>query len=309
MISTFTIEAMKIACCLKMDEASGIPREWIRKYLPYRIENKPDQIELTLHIDKEPPTCCVSPPALYPPSQRAAVPSSQENLLGLNNGILKFKIGFLKADYDTSNREGVVETTLADFTHINRFLIMLYSYEIIRQGGIIVHASAVTGNDGMAHVFFGSPGCGKTTLSINLPGYSVLADEMVGLRKIGDVYYAFPLPFDTKTGENSCVINGYPVAGIYQLVKGRITTLLSVKKRDSLISLWAQTFHYLKVQEETERILAIFQDLLLRIPTIGFQFQPEEIYGRGASICNIERRWQACLVEASAKADLSCRSS
>lgn len=83
------------------------------------------------------------------------------------------------------------------FPMISNVLQRLFTRLIYRQGGLVLHASAVR-HDEKAYLFIGHSGAGKTTAAkISMAnGHEVIADNFVFIIGRQDAYSVLPFPFD-----------------------------------------------------------------------------------------------------------------
>ncbi|MBK8046600.1 MAG: hypothetical protein IPK16_05415 [Anaerolineales bacterium] len=74
------------------------------------------------------------------------------------------------------------------------FLRVLYAWECLAHGGLLLHASGIVRN-GLGFVFFGHSGAGKTTIAgLSAPAV-VLSDDLVMIRPMADRVVVFGAPF------------------------------------------------------------------------------------------------------------------
>lgn len=81
-------------------------------------------------------------------------------------------------------------------------LRVVVAYDVLEQGGVLLHSAAVVGDTG-GHVFFGPSGAGKSTisrLSLNA-GCAVLSDDMNALRITAGSVVVEKLPFAGDLGQ------------------------------------------------------------------------------------------------------------
>lgn len=135
----------------------------------------------------------------------------------------------------------------------------------------LVHACGAT-RDGLAYVFAGHSGDGKTTLSRLLisEGFELLSDERVVIRGRGSSFMAYGTPWP---GEGNAVSPaGFPLAGIFLLCKGSDHQVRGGKRAVLASEFLARAIvpYYLPI--ETEMILALLQELAQAVPLKELQF-------------------------------------
>lgn len=119
---------------------------------------------------------------------------------------------------DLDNRHGALELRSKHVVdEIDYFLRIVYAWLSFKAGGILFHAAGVRRN-GMAYVFFGPSGAGKTTAARFSARYEVLNDDLLLLAPEGDQWWAVSTPFTNPT-QVTPAPGSAPLAGLYRLVK------------------------------------------------------------------------------------------
>ncbi len=147
-----------------------------------------------------------------------------ESSVGLtfSNGGFSIVEDYLLGSVDLTRNEGEVRInpiwfvpSLATFVR-NLFTLIL----VLKDNGIALHALGVLRN-GEVYVFFGPSGSGKTTVAHLSPEYVILSDDIVFTKPLGSSYGVFPTPCwgDMQRGDREN--RGYPLKGMFKLVKDR----------------------------------------------------------------------------------------
>ncbi len=147
-----------------------------------------------------------------------------ESSVGLtfSNGGFKVIEDYFMGSVDLKTNEGEVRInpvwfipSLATFVR-NLFTLIL----VLKDNGLVLHALGVL-RDGEIYVFFGPSGSGKTTVAQLSPEYVVLSDDIVFIKPFGGSYAVFPTPCwgDMQRGDRQN--RGYPLKGMFKLVKDR----------------------------------------------------------------------------------------
>lgn len=100
---------------------------------------------------------------------------------------------------------------------IDYFLRIVFAWLSFRMGGILFHGAGVNCH-GLAYVFFGPSGAGKTTAARFSSPYEVLNDDLLLLAPDGDRWWVASTPF-TNPSQVAPAPGGAPLAGLYRLVK------------------------------------------------------------------------------------------
>ena len=98
------------------------------------------------------------------------------------------------------------------------FLRVLYAWECLARGGLLLHASGIV-REGKGYVFIGHSGAGKTTIAgLSIPNV-VLSDDLVIVRPAHDGAYVYGVPFAGALPEvqrtNACA----PLVGLFSLIQ------------------------------------------------------------------------------------------
>lgn len=130
---------------------------------------------------------------------------------------------------DWKRGEGVLE--LRPGADIENFLRVLCAFEIVRRGGVMLHASGAV-NGGRASVFFGQSGSGKSTVShLSLDaGMTVLGDDIVIIGREADRFRAYSVPFRGSNPRSPQIAVSAPLAGLFRLVKARNHAVAAVPR-------------------------------------------------------------------------------
>jgi hypothetical protein len=110
-------------------------------------------------------------------------------------------------------------------------LRVVVAYDLLEQGGVLLHSAAVVGDTG-AHVFFGPSGAGKSTISrLSLEaGCAVLSDDMNALRITAAGVVVEKLPFAGDLGQTMETDDGiHPVRNLCRLERGGAAALRPVR--------------------------------------------------------------------------------
>ncbi len=147
-----------------------------------------------------------------------------ESSVGLtfSNGRFEVIEDYFMGSVDLTRNEGELRInpiwfipSLATFVR-NLFTLIL----VLKDNGLVLHALGVLRNEGV-YVFFGPSGSGKTTVAQLSPEHIILSDDIVFIKPSVVSYAVFPTPCwgDMQRGDRQN--RGYPLKGLFKLVKDR----------------------------------------------------------------------------------------
>lgn len=107
---------------------------------------------------------------------------------------------------------------LGTFENLLRVLV---AYRLLAAGGVLLHSAGIVAR-GMAYVFFGHSGAGKTTFSglSAAAGHDVVSDELNLLWVLPEGVRVESLPFAGDFGGRCRPRTTYPLGGLFLLEKG-----------------------------------------------------------------------------------------
>lgn len=121
-----------------------------------------------------------------------------------------------------------------DFDYINFIIKVIIEINLLDQGIILLHGSAL-GFNRKAYIFLGKSGAGKSTIIQNSTKTKIqceiLADDTVVIQKKDDTYFIYSSPFDYKS-DYSMKSQGYPLQNIYILNKANKVSITSLPIAD-----------------------------------------------------------------------------
>jgi len=182
--------------------------------------------------------------------------------VGGRDGILAVEGAGFSASFDERSGRGWITQPL-DLAPFDTFVTAIYAGRLLRAGGFFLHAAAVVAA-GEAQVFFGPSGSGKTTVA-ELVGEGVISDEIVAIRRDGDRYRVFGVPWRGRR-------LSAPLGGLFRLRKGQGTSFTSLTPVETVRQLLPSVFFSAADSEEVGRFLEIAGELLRTVPGYDMQF-------------------------------------
>ncbi|MDE2407361.1 MAG: hypothetical protein KGL91_05810 [Xanthomonadaceae bacterium] len=216
----------------------------------------------------------------YPPEDDAA-PDDADDAEGLDppvevtrsGDLWQVQRGDFFAQWNPATRHGFARMLPSPFS-LDSVIRILHTLILAEQGGMLMHASSVA-RDGVARVFTGVSGAGKTTISRLVPedGH-ILTDEMSFLRPEADGWYAYGTPFSgelARPGENLRV----KLAGIFLLAKGPDNRIDTLSPAEAVRALMGNILYFARDGALTARVLDNAIALAAQVPVRRLTFYPD----------------------------------
>jgi hypothetical protein len=152
---------------------------------------------------------------------------------------------------------------------------IIFSLGYLNLGGILLHAASVVKN-GMAYVFTGHSGAGKSTIVRNSPRLPVLSDEVLGVQVRPDNSHpiAFGSPFFGDWGRPGEEMSA-PIKGIYFPVKSSHNRLEPLNAAETLALLLPCVWSFTTWEPRLRAMFDITTQLAERIPGYRLHCRPE----------------------------------
>jgi len=122
---------------------------------------------------------------------------------------------------------------------ISSLVRIAFSQRLLLKSGFLIHASCVV-NDGMAYMFVGESGAGKSTHSElwlrSIPGTYLLNDDCPAIRIVGGRMMAYGTPWSGKT---PCYLNeSVPLGGLVRIHRSETNRWVSLRG----VRAWAEVY-------------------------------------------------------------------
>ena len=153
--------------------------------------------------------------------------------------------------------------------------LLLFPYLLIPQGGIIIHAAAAKIGE-EAYLFPAPSGGGKSTwseLMKDRPEWTILGEDKVIVRKVGDTYQVFGTPWNPRPEYRAA--DHAPLRGIYFLQHDRKNRFLEVGEADTARKLLQAASLPFQERNEVDEALTIIEEIAQTIPAYQFGFRPD----------------------------------
>jgi ABC-type phosphate/phosphonate transport system ATPase subunit len=132
----------------------------------------------------------------------------------------------------------------------------LLSQLLVENGGLLLHGAFLLHN-GLAHVFLGKPGAGKSTIVRNVSGIQAVHEEKVAVRHRRGKWWAYGVPLldnQGKTGKNVSA----PLTSLYLIEKSDSLRRYPLGRREALLEM---PFHVVLPMSDTESRRTAFENL------------------------------------------------
>ncbi|HEY9072822.1 MAG TPA: hypothetical protein VIN67_01710 [Desulfobaccales bacterium] len=145
---------------------------------------------------------------------------------------------------------------------------------------MLLHASGLV-RSGVAWVFPGVSGAGKTTIVRQSPDLTVLSDEVVGIRLVhgqnGDIALAQGTPFFGDWGGPGEGIT-QPLRGFYFPIQDSENRVEPLSPRETLAGLLRCLFLYTESDRRKKRLFDHAASLAQAVPGFAFHFRPDSSF-------------------------------
>lgn len=157
------------------------------------------------------------------------------------------------------------------------FLRVFVTYRLASSGGMLIHSAGVV-NRGMAYLFPGRSGDGKSTFSrLSLDhDRAVLSDDMNALTWSNGRPYLEKVPFTGDLGRTPTKSGRYPLAAILGLKKSEHTSIAPMPRSQALALLLASAPYLNADSHRTDYLLDRFSALLEYCPVHTMLFNTRD---------------------------------
>ena len=154
---------------------------------------------------------------------------------------------------------------------------VIFNAQILKFGGMMLHASAVVLN-GKAYLFSAPSGTGKSTHTrlwqqIFGDKARVINDDKPALRCIDGIWYAYGTPWCGKDGIN--LNEKAPLAGICFLKQASANRIRRLHDAEAVQNIIRQTRWLFRYSESLDRMVSCVDSLVRNIPVFELENRPE----------------------------------
>jgi hypothetical protein len=157
---------------------------------------------------------------------------------------------------------------------LENFLRVLTASYILEQGGMLLHASGVV-RGGVAHLFFGPSGRGKTTVTLLSPRDVVLSDDLSLIVRKGERFEAAGIPFGMAHHRTPDTRDSFPIASLNSLVQAPEVRREPLTGARALAEICASLPFVMQESRQSRRALEVAGRLLEAVPAYRLRFRKD----------------------------------
>ncbi len=154
---------------------------------------------------------------------------------------------------------------------------LLYINLLAKGKGTEVHACGLIDSEGLGHLFVGKSGAGKTTMAKlwqGVQGVTVLSDDRIILRQLGDKIWMYGTPWHGEGG--MAVASKAPLSRIYFLQKAENNELLPLKEAEAAARLTACSFPPYYNRKAMEFTLGFLSEVVKEVLCYELRVKPDK---------------------------------
>jgi len=188
------------------------------------------------------------------------------------NGHIEFESYFEKGWADRAR--GVGELALRSQGDPENFLRVLYTWLVLEQSGLLLHAAGVISR-GQGYVFFGPSGSGKTTTARLSLDKTVLSDDLVIIKKhaASGKFWLYGVPFRGDLVEAPRVNAEAELRGVFALVKDSEHRVEPLAPPEALARISACVPFVMAQPQNSQRVMSIAAELAVSVPVRALHFR------------------------------------
>ncbi len=185
------------------------------------------------------------------------------------NGRIDFTSHYESGWADRSAERG--ELVLRERGDPENYLRVLYAWLCLEQSGLLLHAAGVI-SENRGYVFFGPSGSGKTTVARLLLDQTVLSDDLVIIKKLGERYWLYGVPFRGDFLEAPRVNASAELSGVFALVKDSEHRVEPLPMPEAIARLAACVPFVMAQATQSARVVDICASLTASVPVRALHF-------------------------------------
>ncbi len=201
-------------------------------------------------------------------------PSSREWQIRTTSdkGHIEFESHFEKGWVDYSAGEGAL--VMRERGDPENFLRVLFAWLCLDQQGLLIHASGVI-SQGKGYVFMGASGSGKTTAARLSLHRTVLSDDMVIVKKEGERFYLYGVPFQGDFPEAQRTNASAELHRIFALAKDSDHFVSPLGVAEAVARLTACVPFVMSQPANAQKVIHICEELGKQVPIRELHFRPD----------------------------------
>lgn len=156
---------------------------------------------------------------------------------------------------------------------LDSLIRILLSMLLTRQRGFMIHAATII-HDGLAYVFTGKSGAGKSTIASLSPNGTVLTDEISLLKFADERWCAFGTPFWGEFRAEGANVHA-PIAGLYFLNQASEGCVERLSARESIRAMLPNVLFFSRERQMTESLLCLLTEFAGSVPCYRLFFRKD----------------------------------
>lgn len=189
------------------------------------------------------------------------------------------KLYFQRSDYlieaDTNFKKSRIY--VHDELSLKHAMMNLYSsYIVYQRWGLMIHSSCAI-EEGIAHIFAGQSGAGKSTAARLSQPRELLSDEATLVKISPDGIFVFDSPFRSGI-ETGGSVSAAPLASIQLLHQDLHNNRVLLGKADGLLNLMDKVFYWAHAPDETKKVMGLLKNLIEQVPSYNLHFKKDDTF-------------------------------
>lgn len=191
-----------------------------------------------------------------------------------------------RIDFESYHERGWVDLALGQGELVLRpgglpenFLRVLYAWQSVEHNLLLLHAAGIISH-GRGFVFFGPSGNGKTTVTTFSLDRTVLSDDIVIVKKVGQRYRVYGVPFRGDMPEAPRTNAVADLRGAFTLVKDAEHRLSEMPVWEAVAKLARCVPFVMTEPAHTNRVMDICHDLVATVPVRAMHFRRDPDFWR-----------------------------
>ena len=179
-----------------------------------------------------------------------------------------------KGEVDLLARRGQIE--MAPDAHLENYLRVIYAWLCVQNDALLLHSAGVV-RDGWGYVFFGPSGAGKTTTSrLASRQGTVLSDDLVILRRDGDGYRLYGVPFKGELSEAPRANQTAPLRAVFRLRQGRRHAVSSLPPMTATAEMVGAAPFVVREPQLGRQLISVCNEIASSVPVLNLHFRRDD---------------------------------
>jgi len=189
---------------------------------------------------------------------------------------------FQRSDYliEANQDYSCATISVHDDLALKHALMNLYSSFIVHHNwGLMIHSSCAIGKEGLAHLFAGHSGDGKSTVAALSRPRTILSDEATLVRINNGQPTIYNSPFRSDSNAMEAIEAGpIPLASIQILRQAVKNHRTKTSKADAFLQLTDKIFYWRHSSENLGALFSLLRMLIGKVPVYELHFQKNDSF-------------------------------